>query len=120
MKTKDLLELDFRKSESEKIMQSALRRVQPLSKLPEGRIPLGKLERLLFLFQVKYEVEVSNMTLSYSEDQPIYCLKSKGVLSDQANHAVYGITLYEVFSKAIVAIWSDIKSGKINKRKDSK
>lgn len=116
MTTKDILELDFRDEKSYGIMQKVLKKVGPLSKIEDDEISLEKLERMLYLFPKKYFVEVVWILVSNQNDYPLYTLTLMDTFKGVIFKNVYGITLYEVVSKAVVAIWASIKAKKILKR----
>lgn len=118
MTTKEIMELDFRESESHKIMQKALRKIEPLAKCDGEKVPIEKVEKLLFMLQKRYYVETRGVLASCTEDQPLYTITVNDVYDNKIIGNVYGITLYEVMSKAVVLIWSNIKGQAIKKRKE--
>ena len=120
MTTKDILELDFRNPKSYGIMQKVLKKIGPLAKVHDDEVKLEKLEKLLFLFQKKYFVEILWIFMSHEDDQPLYTISIKDSFHDTILGCVHGITLYEVVSKAVVAIWSHIKAERVRNRKDYK
>ena len=120
MTTKDILQLNFKDPESFDIMQKALKKVTPIAKLKCDVVKLEKLEKLLFLFQKRYFVRVMWIFVSYENDQPVYTLSLENSFTHTSFARVHGITLYEVMSKAVIATWSQIKTGKIKNRKDTK
>lgn len=117
MTTKDILELDFRDDKSYMIMQKVLKKIDPLANI-EGKVPIEKLEKLLFLFQRRYCIEFNWIFVSHEDEQPVYTISMRNTYTDVGMGYVHGITLYEVVSKAVVAIWSHIKAKRLKKRKD--
>lgn len=120
MTTKDILELDFRDAKSHVIMQKVLKKIGPLAKVQDDEVKIEKLEKLLFLFQKKYFVEIMWVFMSHEDDQPLYTISIKDSFHDMIIGCVHGITLYEVVSKAVVAIWSQVKAERVRNRKDYK
>lgn len=111
MTTQDILELDFRDEKSHIIMQKALKLIGPFEKI-NGDIPLEKMEKLISLMKRKYDVDVP-MILSSSSDG--YYSMVINVNRGKAKY-VYGLTMYELFSKASVLLWSLSRKNKLNKR----
>lgn len=116
MTTKDILELDFRDSKSHTIMQKALKKIDPLAGT-EGVVPIEKLEKLLFLFQKRYCIEFSWIFVSHEDEHPVYTISMRNSYTNVGMGYVHGITLYEVVSKAVVAIWAHIRAKRLKKRK---
>ncbi len=118
MKTEEILNLDFRKEESQEVIQKALRKIKPLSKFSdEEQIPLEAIEKLCHVLTNKYEITPQWMTISYH--QPILGVYSIGVKTTTDHKwigTVYGMCLYEVFAKLGIKMYSEIKSGNIPKK----
>lgn len=119
MKTEEILNLDCRKKENEIKIQKVLRKIKPLSRYSnEDVIPLEALEKLLMVFNRKYNVYLQWITVMYDEKTPIY----KGSIKTTDNHvwlgSAYGVTIYELFAKLCIKIYSDIKSKKISKKEN--
>ena len=78
MKTEQILNLDYRKEESQEIIQKVLRKIKPLSKYSdESNIPIEAIEKLIRVLVQKYEITPQWMTMSYFE--PILGIYSIGV-----------------------------------------
>ena len=118
MKTEQILNLDYRKEESQEIIQKVLRKIKPLSKYSdESSIPIEAIEKLIRVLVQKYEITPQWMTMSYFE--PIISIYSIGVKTTAEHEGlgtVYGMCLYEVFAKLAIKMYSEIKSGKIPER----
>lgn len=57
MKTEQIMNLDYRKEENQKIIQKVLRQVKPLSKFSdEEQIPIEMLEKTVSVLTNKYEI----------------------------------------------------------------
>lgn len=109
MKIKEILELDYRIKENQEIIQKELNKIKPLSKY-QDKIPLVKIEKCLNVLCNKYNLilvlgfarsEVDHMlygvTIQYKEP-----IKNIG--------KVYGVSIYELLSKAVLLIYSEVKS----------
>ena len=114
MKTKQILNLDYRKEESQEIIQKVLTKIKPLSKYSDEFVPLEAIEKLIRVLCQKYEITPQWMTMSYHE--PIFGLYSIGVKTTTDHKwlgTVYGMCLYEVFAKLAIKMYSEVKSGNI-------
>lgn len=115
MKTEQILNLDYRKEESQEIIQKVLRKIKPLSKYSdESNIPIEAVEKLVRVLVQKYEITPQWMSMSYFE--PILGIYSIGVKTTTDHKwlgTVYGMCLYEVFAKLAIKMYSEVKSGNI-------
>ena len=114
MKTEQILNLDYRKEESQEIIQKVLTKIKPLSKYSDEFVPLEVIEKLIRVLCQKYEITPQWMTMSYHE--PILGLYSIGVKTTTDHKwlgTVYGMCLYEVFAKLAIKMYSEVKSGNI-------
>lgn len=118
MKTEQILNLDYRKEESQEIIQKVLRKIKPLSKYSdESNIPIEAIEKLVRVLVQKYEITPQWMSMSYFE--PILGIYSIGVKTTTDHKwlgTVYGMCLYEVFAKLAIKMYSEVKSGNIQVR----
>ena len=115
MKTEQILKLDYRKEESQEIIQKVLRKIKPLSKYPdESNVPIEAIEKLIRVLVKKYEITPQWMTMSYFEPIfGIYSIDVKTTTEHKWLGTVYGMCLYEVFTKLAIKMYSEVKSGKI-------
>lgn len=122
MKTEQILNLDYRKEESQEIIQKVLRKIKPLSKYPDGsNVPLEAIEKLIRVLVQKYEITPQWMTMSYFEPTlGIYSIGIKTTTDHKWLGTVYGMCLYEVFAKLAIKMYSEVKSGKIPVRTATK
>lgn len=115
MKTEQILNLDYRKEESQEIIQKVLRKIKPLSKYSdESNVPIEAIEKLIRVLVQKYEITPQWMTMSYFE--PILGIYSIGIKTTTEYEwlgTVYGMCLYEVFAKLAIKMYSEVKSGNI-------
>jgi hypothetical protein len=115
MKTKQILNLDYRKKESQEIIQKVLRKIKPLSKYSdESNVPIEAIEKLIRVLVQKYEITPQWMTMWYFEPTlGIYSINVKTTTENEWLGTVYGMCLYEVFAKLAIKMYSEVKSGKI-------
>lgn len=114
MTTKQILNLDYRKEESQEIIQRVLRQIKPLSKYSdECDIPLSAIEKAIFIMCKKYNMRIREITpdLSGNEQHAIW----RATLANDKNFkvidSVYGISLYELFAKAAIRLYAEVKKG---------
>jgi hypothetical protein len=123
LKISQIINGDFRQKGLEDEMQSWLRKIEILNKkTPAGqKVRLEDIEKLLQMLCKKYEYSMQyilfNSTIAIERDEmPAYTMS----LKDSENvHAgtVYGMTIYEVFGKAVLLLYALIKK---EKSKDEK
>ena len=115
MKTEQILNLDYRKEESQEIIQKVLRKIKPLSKYSdESNVPIEAIEKLIRVLVQKYEITPQWMTMSYFESiLGIYSISVKTTNEHEWLGTVYGMCLYEVFAKLAIKMYSEIKSGNV-------
>lgn len=118
MKTEEILNLDFRKEESQEVIQKVLRKIKPLSKFSnKEQIPLEAIEKLCRVLTNKYEITPQQMTISYHQPTVgIYSIGVKMTTNNKWLGTVYGMCLYEVFAKLGIKMYSEVKSGNIPKK----
>lgn len=113
MTTQEILNKDF--SNDKETLQKVLRKVKPLSKVED--ITLEKLEKMLFKMQRRYDIEILWMLMSgFASDKGfVYTIDIRNKFKVKS---VFGATIYEVLGKAIISVWSDIRKGEIQERKN--
>lgn len=118
MKTEQILNLDYRKEESQEIIQKVLRKIKPLSKYSdESNVPIEAIEKLVRVLVQKYEITPQWMSMSYFEPTigiyGIYSISVKTTTDHKWLGTVHGMCLYEVFAKLAIKMYSEVKSGNI-------
>lgn len=118
MTTEEILNLDYRKDESKDKIQKVLRKIKPLSKYSEeDDIPLIVLEKLILLYQKKYNIRFSYIMMN-TESIMIYTASLRTEKGEWIGN-VYGAYIYELFAKVCVLMFAKAKKGEIE-RKDNK
>ena len=113
MKTEEILNLDYREKENKEIIQKVLRKIKPLSKYSDEIVPLEEIEKLIRVLHQKYEIEPQWMTISYEPIIGIYSISIKTTTDHRRIGTVYGMCLYEVFSKLAIKMYSEVKLGNV-------
>lgn len=122
MKTDQILNLDYRKEESKKIIQKVLRKIKPLSRYSDERdVPIEAIEKLIRVICQKYEIMPQWMSMSYHERTLcIYSIGIKTTTDHKWLGTVHGMCLYEIFAKLAIKMYSEVRSGKIQIREMTK
>ena len=115
MTTKDVMNLDYRKEENRKIIQKVLRQIKPLSKYSdEYDIPFEAIEKAVTVMMKKYNLAIRELLpdVFSNESNIIWRATIVNSVNFKKVDIVCGITLYEVFAKVVIRLYSDVKSGK--------
>lgn len=123
MTTSEIMNLDFRKEESQEIIQRVLRKIKPLAKCSdEETIPLEMLEKVVRVVCLKYSVYVHYITQSVhaNDEETIWCATFVCDTNMKDIDKVYGINMYELFAKMSIKLHSLIRSEKLEIRKPDK
>lgn len=114
MTTKQILNLDYRKEESQEIIQRVLRQIKPLSRYSgECEIPLSAIEKAVTVMCKKYSMRIREIVpdLSSNEQNTIW----RATLTNDKNFkvidSVFGISMYELFAKAAICLYAEVRKG---------
>lgn len=114
MTTKDVINLDYRKEESQEIIQKVLRQIKPLSRYSdESKIPFSALEKAISVMCKKYCMRIRDfMPDVWANDEHTIW---RATLINETNlktiDTIYGISLYEVFAKCAIRLYAEVKKG---------
>ena len=114
MKTEQILNLDYRKKENQEIIQKVLRKIKPLSKYPDGcDIPFEAIEKAITVMCKKYCLRVKEFVPEVWSNKN--CTIWRAVIINDTNletvELIYGITIYEVFSKCAIRLYAEVRKG---------
>ena len=113
MTTNQLLNLDFRELENRKKLFKALRLIPPLSKIPEDEIEPYHLEKALHIMCNKYNMFTRIQQDPVSGDgYDIWSCQIYNTNTLSELGKVYGISLFEVFIKVNIAVYSEVRKQK--------
>lgn len=114
MKVNEVLDLDCRSEENMWKLQSALKKIKPLSKY-DGKVPIESIEKLVVKVQNKYNVTARYLfvDMSASQNTMVYSCNVMDSKSKELLKTVYGASIYEVMAKLSIAMF-------IAAKKDSK
>lgn len=119
MKLKDALISDVRKEGVWEELHEMLFKIPPLKKYgPVGNVPLEKLEKLMWMFNEKYGVQMQYIMLipqkaprgSNELDGYFYSCSVKNNHDQSWIGTVYGRTIYECYVKMVLLSYGYIKS----------
>lgn len=114
MTTNQVINLDCREKKNQEIIQKVLRQIKPLSRYSdECDIPFSALEKAITVMCKKYCMRIREFVPDvWSNDENTIW---RATLINEANlktiDIVYGITLYEVFAKAAIRLYAEVKKG---------
>ncbi len=114
MTTKQILNLDYRKEESQEIIQRVLRQIKPLSRYSdECEIPLSAIEKAISVMCKKYPVQINGIypDCSANEQHTIWKMVIANSKNFKVIDSVYGISMYELFAKAAICLYAEVKKG---------
>ncbi len=114
MTTKEIINLDCRFEENKEIIQKVLRKIKPLSKYSdEYDIPFEAIEKVITVMCKKYKMRLKHVSPDmWSNDS--YTIWGAMLLSEvdyKVIDMVYGISLYEVFAKSAIRLYTEVKKG---------
>lgn len=113
MTTNQVLQLDCREEESKKIIQKVLRQIKPLSKYSdEDTIPFWAIEKAITVMSKKYNMRVREFNPDVWANKQETIWRATVVNEENLSTvSVYGISLYEVFAKIAIQMYSMVRKG---------
>ena len=120
MTTKEVLELDYREEENKKTIQKVLRKLKPLSKYSEDEdIPLSAIEKAIKIMCSKYMIRVMSITpdIWVNKKSDVWRCHIINDSNLETIGFVFGISMYEIFAKTAILIYSEIKKERLKTRK---
>ena len=114
MTTNQIINLDCREKKNQEIIQKVLKKIKPLLKYSdENEVPFGALEKVIMAMCKKYCVCIKEIVPDvWSNDKHIIY---RATLINDTNFKiigkVYGISIYEVFAKIAIKLYSEVKKG---------
>lgn len=109
MTTNQIMELDCREEENKEIIQKVLKKIGPLSKYSEEeQVPFEKVEKLVTILSKRYNMRVRDFVPDVwsNSNESIW----RATIIDDNNlraiKLVYGLSVYEVFAKAAICMYS--------------
>lgn len=119
MTTSEIINLDFRKKENQEIIQRVLRKIKPLAKCSEEEIvPLEMLEKVVHNICLKYKVHVDEISpnIHANDEETIWCVTLKNEIDFEEVSIVFGISIYELFAKMVIKLYSWIRGDRLKLR----
>lgn len=114
MTTKEIINLDCREEENQKIIQKVLKQIKPLSRYSdECEIPFSAIEKAITVMCKKYMMRVNDLVPDmWANDK--HTIWRAWLINDtnlKTIDMVYGITLYDVFAKTAIRLYAEVKKG---------
>lgn len=111
MKTNELLGLKY--EGNEETFQKVLHKIKPFQNFSSD-VPFEMLETLIGKYCRKYTVMPMYITPTYIPgEQNIYCVKLRNTGTLEDTNFIYGSSMYEIFAKMSIKIYSMVKNEKI-------
>lgn len=124
--TDQVLNFDYSKEENKKIIQKVLRQIKPLSKFSEEEedIPLELLEKTISVLANKYVIMPQWVSMTHKGlRKGTIATYSCGITRSDTYEwlgTVYGSSLYELFAKLTIKMYSEVRSGSIKEIEPTK
>ena len=110
MKTKDLLNLDYRQMENKIKLVKALQMIPPLSRIESEDIDQTHIEKAIHIMCNKYDMFVKIMQDPKSGDKcDIWCMHIYKMSSLKEVAKIYGVCIDEILIKSAIAIYSEVR-----------
>ena len=110
MKTMELLNLDCTEEENAEIIQKALKRIKPFSNV-KGDVELELLEKFIQKITVKYHIMIQWITPTFTNKiESMYSASFKRTDNHVWLGNVYGKTIYELYAKIAIKMYTDVKA----------
>ena len=114
MNVKQVINLDYRNPKNKEIIKKVLSEIKPLSRFSdEEEVPMWAIEKAIAVMCKKYNMRFSNITSDIFGNDT--CIIWKGDIITEHNYktvgTVYGISMYELFAKAAIALHDEVKKG---------
>lgn len=113
MKLEDIMNLNFEDDKSYEIMQKALKKIKAFSKYED--ISLEQLEKFVTKIVCKYDVILHYIMISKVDNRLLYSLSTRNEKGKWLG-TVYGISLYEIYAKLSIKLYSMVKNEEVMKR----
>ena len=110
MKVNDILNLNCKNDEAKEILQKALRKIKPLSKYEE--VSFEQLEKFVMKVVYKYDIILQYISISMMDKRLLFSISMKNKKGDWLG-TVYGISMYEVFGKLSIKLYSMIRNERL-------
>lgn len=119
MTTKDIMNLDYTDEKSKRIIQKVLKQIKPLSKYSdEEYIPLEYIEKAIKVMSSKYQVRVRSIWPDIWSNEKSNIWRAEVVNDSNLDNIgyAYGISIYELFAKVAILMYSEIKKERLKVR----
>ena len=114
MTTNQVLQLDCRLEENQKIIQRVLRQIKPLSRYSEEEdVPFEGIEKAITVMSKKYNMHVRDCCPDVWSNSKSTIWRATIIDDTNLNtiQLVYGISVYETFAKCAIAMYAQVRKG---------
>lgn len=116
MKTSEIISLDLREEGNEEIIQKVLRKIKPFDRCNKEKVSFELLEKFVSKVCRKYLVCTQYIMISRFNEYDYYTMSLRNDETGSWMCSIYGLTIYEIFAKASIFLYSKVKSDEIAER----
>lgn len=100
--------LNSKYEDDEEIFQNVLKKIKPFKNI-KGNIPIEMLEKLIYKYEIKYNVMIVYICPVFIKDSvPMYSVKIKDVKTKEYFPTIYGSSMYETLCKICLLYYMEI------------
>lgn len=114
MTTKQILQLDCRNVANQKVIQKVLRQIKPLSRYSvEEKVPFEAIEKAVNVMSKNYPMRVREFSADPMSNRKDTIWQAS-LIDEKTLEEIgiaYGLSIYEVFAKTAILMYSKVKSG---------
>lgn len=114
MTTNQIINLDCRETKNQQVIQKVLRQIKPLSRYSdECDIPFSAIEKAITVMCKKYCMRINQIVPDVwaNDEHTIWKMWLINDTNLKTIDTVYGVSLYEVFAKAAICLYAEVKKG---------
>lgn len=119
MRTEEILNIDCRKEEGKKKINSFLWKIKPVTKLKISKgcmLTVEDIEKVLHGISIHYDYIVQQIAPYYEDGEQFVFFKGEVMRKRNKTNewcgTVYGKTMWELLAKALIKMYSEIKKEK--------
>lgn len=116
MTTKEIINLDYYDNNNSKMFQKCLRKIKPFENEEDEEIKFELLEKYVSVACRKYPLFVDYINTMYFKDEKrnVYSSNVRSATKHEVSE-IYASTMYEMFVKLSIVLYSEIKKLKVEK-----
>lgn len=116
MKTEDVLALNLENEEEARKMQAVLKKFKSLRVFKDERVPLEEIEKAVTKLTDKYQVTLQPMFVNKVNGKTCYSVGVRNDYDKSHMRTLYAGSLYEMWCKLLVFIFSEARRANLRPR----